>query len=546
MTADHLADLDARYDPHARMPWCHASGPGYHTRVPEGARAHQTREAADYALALLRHGATDRVARAHQVLDALLDLQVTDPLADHYGIWGWFLEEPPQQMQPADWNWADFIGVRLAQVLAVHGGQLQPALAARVRAALRHAAMAIFRRNVDAGYTNIAVMGAVTCAAAGELLDLPLLLEYGRARLAAVLTLRERTGGFTEYNSPAYHRVVIEELERAALIVADRECRDLAERLRALTWAALAERFHPGTGQLAGPMSRAYHDWLQPDLVDYLAARTGAAITARTRQAGRPATDLVPPLPCPADVAPRFHALPAAPTQLRTRFNEQTGGVTWLTDDACLGSADEEFAWTQRRPLLGYWRTSEDPAVLLRARMLLDGHDLSAAWCRQAQDGPRVLSAWWLSYDSGDFHPALDKPAGSIFTLNDLRLAICLRGRGVHGADLGGGRFVLAAGGWSAVVHTVAATFLGDEVTWQVDNRDGEARVEAVLHRGEARQVDLHTATLHAGFAIELVPAGSTPAPHELLHARGEVEHHWRWGDLAVRVPALPTPFPRS
>ncbi|MFD0662138.1 hypothetical protein [Thermocatellispora tengchongensis] len=218
-------------------------------------------------------------------------------------------------MDPADWNWADFIGVRLAQVLAGHGDRLAPGLRDRVRAALHHAAMAIFRRNADPGYTNIAVMGAVTVAAAAEILHAAtpaspglgplgsgLLLEYARRRLRAVLTLHDEAGGFTEYNSPAYGRVVLEELERAALIVADPEFRELAERLRERTWAALAARFHPATGQLAGPMSRAYHDWIQPGLAGYLRAQTGAAIVAREEPRDAPLLVpplLVPPLPCP-------------------------------------------------------------------------------------------------------------------------------------------------------------------------------------------------------------------------------------------------------
>src|SRR4051812_39531022 len=90
-TEQFLSDADARFDPDAGMPWSSATGPGYHTRVPEGTRVHQTREAADYAIALLQCGGADRVARAHQTLEALLDAQITNPLAEHYGIWGWFL-----------------------------------------------------------------------------------------------------------------------------------------------------------------------------------------------------------------------------------------------------------------------------------------------------------------------------------------------------------------------------------------------------------------------------------------------------------------------
>jgi hypothetical protein len=542
----YLSEVDARFDPQARMPWTKATGPGYHTRVPEGTRVHMTVEAANYAIALLQDGTADHAARAHETLGALLDAQVTDPLAEHYGIWGWFLEEPPQQMQPADWNWADFIGVRLSQILTVHGGKLQPSLSARLHRALSHAAMAIFRRNVGPAYTNIAVMGAVVCAAAGELLNLPHLLDYGRKRLAAVFNLHEQTGGFSEYNSPAYARVVLEELERSVLIVSDKEFRDTAEQLLVRTWEALASHFHPGTGQLAGPQSRAYHDWIQPELAHYLSAQTGNAIAIRADAPASASSGLVPPLPCPPHLAPRFGALPQSPMQLHTRFNEQTSGTTWFTDDACLGTADEEFAWIQRRVLLGYWRTGQDSAVVLRARMLLDGHDLSAAWCRQAQDGPRVLSAWWLSYDSGDFHPNLDKPADSLFTFSDLRLVVSLGGTGATATSLEDGVFALAAGDWQAVVHTVPAAFLGQQVIWQATNQDGEARIEAVLYAGVACQADFHHTTLDAGFALELVPAQSPYTTAPLLRTAGEHESQWQWADLTIAVPTHPTPFHRS
>ncbi|GAA2354246.1 hypothetical protein [Nonomuraea africana] len=592
---EFVAELDARYDADVRMPWSPATGPGYHTRVPEGARVHQTKQAADYAIALLRLGRSDR---AGEVLNALAGLQVTDPLSAHYGIWGWFLEEPPDQMSPADWNWADFIGVRLAQVLAVHGQLLDLRVRQRVRAALHHAAMSVFRRNVDPGYTNIAVMGAVTAAAAGQLLrpgpqpapgpaprdthdvdevlefvDGGLLLDFGRRRLRAVLALHDEAGGFTEYNSPAYGRVVLEELERAALIVTDPDFRAVAERLRELTWAALAERFHPGTGQLAGPMSRAYHDWIQPDLAEYLRAQTGATIVAvREDRPAEPRVPLqerppqappllvpprlvppllvppllVPPLPCPRPIAERFRALPSVPYQVRTRFSSDTAGTSWFAEDACLGSADEEFAWVQRRPLLGYWRTPDDPAVVLRARMVLNGHDLSAAWCRQHQEGPRVLSAWWLSYDSGDFHPVLDRPAGSVFDVGDLRLSVALRGRGVEAGELGDGVFALRAGERQAVVHTSPARFLGRSRTWQAVNDGDEARIEVRLYQGPSMPLDFHQARLRAAFALELLAAGEQPGTAAVTgEPDGNGLLRWRWDGLRVCAPAEPTPFDR-
>lgn len=540
--SEFLAEQDARYEPDVRLPWRSSRSNGYHTRLPAGTRVHETRESADYALALLQVG---RDERARDILDALLDLQVTDPVAEHYGLWGYFLEEPPHQMAPADWNWADFIGIRLAQVLAVHDDRLTPALRARLREGLRHAAMSVFRRNVGPQYTNIALLGAVTAAAAGELLEQGHLLDYARRRLDALLARLAEDGGFAEYNSPAYSPFLLEIVERAALIVRDQDFLEAAERLRVRVWETIAERFHPGTGQLAGPHARAYADWLRPGLVDYLSAQTGAPIEVRERGSddGDLTPRLMPSLPCPPHVARRFAALPQEREQVRTTFGAgprgPVTGTTWLTGDACLGTASEEFAWTQRRPLIGYWRTPEDPAVVLRARMTLNGHDLSAAWCTQAQDGPKALSAWWLSYDSGDFHPNLDKPAGSVFDVGELRLLVSLRGRGVSGEDLGGGRFALAAGERRAVVHTAPASFLGEPASWELAKDGDEVRAEVLLHAEPRRPVDFHTALLRAAFAVELLAPGEDPSADPL----GLSDLCWRWGGLAVEIPERPLPF---
>ncbi|MFD0662139.1 hypothetical protein [Thermocatellispora tengchongensis] len=205
--------------------------------------------------------------------------------------------------------------------------------------------------------------------------------------------------------------------------------------------------------------------------------------------------------------------------------------------------------------------------MVLRARMLLNGHDLSAAWCRNHQDGPRVLSAWWLSYDSGDFHPALDRPAGSVFHVADLRLVVSLRGRGVWAREQreqreqgepAAGVLALGAGDRYAVVHTAPGEFLGRTATWRIVEEDGEARAELVLYAGPPTPVDFHHARLRAAFALELLTTGTPPRTavltgeetgketgEETCEATAPGRIHWRWDTLTVTTPLDPTPFGR-
>jgi hypothetical protein len=551
---DYFQQTDSQFDLESRMVWSVAHTPGYHTQIANGTRCRQTRGTMDYALALLQSGEAWRAQRACDIVEAIAALQVTDSLAQHYGIWGWFFEEPPEQMNPADWNWADFIGSRLAQMLAQHAGQMRDTTRDAARTALRHAALSIFRRNVNAGYTNIAIMGGVVTVAAGELLNMPYLLDYGRRRLASVKELADRTGGFGEYNSPTYTRVALEESERCLMLVQDAGVREIAEGLRVLAWSTIAERFHPGTGQMAGPNSRAYSDRPKPGFCRYLREQTGAAIFPHPQEgremnlAGEELVDLVRPLPCPPAIAERFKRLPQVPLEVVTRFRcDPQGdivGTTWLEAEACLGSVSRGHGWEQQRGLIGYWKTPEDPAVVLRARLLKSGVDFAASSQRNAQHGPRTLSSWAFYGAAGPFHPLFDKPAGNVHELADLRLRVSLRGCGVRVEELWGGRFALSAGGWRAVVHTAPGAMGETPIRWESGTEGDVAFVDAVLHTGGAKRFDFNTQTLVLAYGLELLRSGEAASAATLRgEERDDGERLWRWAGLELQGPTRPGVF---
>ncbi|HEX2739724.1 MAG TPA: hypothetical protein VHM69_04700 [Rubrobacter sp.] len=543
---------EEQYSEEHRMLGVSWAGPDYHTRVPQGAWVHPTRESLDYALNLLKSESQERAAA---VVRKVLELQDTDPTSETYGIWPWLLEEPLSEMDPPDWNWADFCGARLAQMLVEHAGVLPGDLIRDTRTALGHAAATIFRRNVGPAYTNIAVMGAGVTLAAGELLDEPRLSDYGRRRLRNIVEHTEHHGGFNEYNSPTYTVVTLSECERMLQLVRDPSARADAEMLRLLAWRTIAERYHPGTHQWSGPHSRAYSDRLDAGISGFLSERTGVEVRPHPKAGLRDRFEGTAPLPCPSGLVDRFRSPPHGETELRSTFIRRAGegdsiqGTTWMSEDACLGSVSRDNLWDQRHARLGYWRTEEDPAVVLRLRFLHDGRDFSSACARNAQSGPRILSAIGLLTGMGDAHHQLDRTADGAFDAEDFRVRYELVGEGVAGRALEGSRFELSAGSCQAIVHTAPGRFGPHELVWEMERAEGRVCLDGVCYRGPRRRfepVELGDVVIFAGLELlraDQPPSASGPAACE--PDGGMVDVSWPVaGGLRILAPTRAQPYP--
>jgi len=394
---DQCAD---RYSEEQQMLGQEFRSPGYHTTVASGTWVHPVLPSLDYALGLLQRNSPGDGPRAQKIILRVIGLQDADPASRTYGIWPWLLEEPLEKMSPPDWNWADFCGARLAVMLANHGPSLSDALQQAMRTSLRHAALAIKKRDVGPGYTNIAIMGGGVCAAAGEILDEAELMEYGRQRLQRVAEHSAHHGGFNEYNSPTYTMVALAECERTLHLVRDEATRRAAESLRRVAWQTIADSYHPGTGQWAGPHARSYSDYLFPRTAAYLTEQTGTPIPVHPQADQNRVAALPVPwcLPCPDELRDRFRSLPSETCELQRTFvrgttpERSTIGTSWLTADICLGSVNRGTFWTQCRPLIGSWKTERDPAVVLRLRFLHDGQDFASMGVVTAQAGGQSLA----------------------------------------------------------------------------------------------------------------------------------------------------------
>lgn len=521
--ATYLEQMEPFFDPEAGLPATTWKSTGYHTRVASGTRVHEIIQALTYALALLEEGSPASVERALGMLDRVLPLQDLDPASATYGIWPYLVEEPLARMSPPDWNWADFPAVRLAYMLGVLKDRLPPAHCEAMQRALHAAARSIFRRNVGPDYTNICFKGAVVCAAAGELLDDAFLRDYARVRFEHFLAYIRSNGGFCEYSSPQYTMVVLQEAERALCTLRTAPLREAVVEVHRLCWDDLTAALHLPTGQLCGPLSRTYADLLEPQAAHEIGSRLGIPLflpdNAVPSSVARAPACPVPPLPCPGDLRRALIERPAE-SFVRRRYvfsetnpkRERTAS-RWFGPDACLGSANYENLWTQRRPLLGHWRVANTTAVL-RASIRHDGdRDFASGAMRIHQEGRSVLALASLVTDRGDFHDGLDRPANGVFRIADLHVSIQLRGPGATIAEPSPGVFTLSCGTWGAAVRPACGIFEDHSISWRAEQRLDEVVLRAVVDNGAPLVLTPAAISAFAiGFTLVLQPAGASEA----------------------------------
>ncbi len=485
---------DQAFDPAWNLLYQPGYGHTIHTRIKPGVKVHFTRESLDYALTLLESAEVSRVARAMDIIRAVLPLQDVHPTSPSFGLWPWYAEEPVAEMSPPDYNWAEFMSSIFAEILVLHRARLANDIVAEIRTALQRACLCIFRRNVGVGYTNINFMGGIAMAAAGEILGDDIWLAYGRQRLNDFVSHMRRDGidGFGEFNSPTYTRVVVIEGERLLRIVRDPACRAAGIATLDLAWEQISENFHVPTQQWAGPQSRSYHIRLDPAIATFLARRTGTAITLADGHQVQPQAE-AGSYPCPAVLAERFRTPVATPRTSKRTVNRAAklgNGLdivttTWMDSRRSLGTVSGFITANQNRQQHAFWGTPGGVIARLQAVVRKDGRVFCPAWMWAAQDGPRALLALAFADDMGDWNGWVDVPPEGIHRCQDLSLRIELDGAGAT-AEVGeDGLLVLSCAGERAVIHPLAdCSFGGRQVAWSTGVGSNQAWATCVLHTG--------------------------------------------------------------
>ncbi len=516
-----LEKQDQNYDPAEQMLRTPYSSPGYHTTLKSGF-VHGTRNSLDYAVALLDSGDAERLKRAEQVLRRVIALQDQDPNSRTYGIWSWFLEEPLDKMSPPDWNWADFCGTQLLQVAIDHTDRLSEDLRPKVKDSILHAARSIVRRNVGPSYTNIALMGTYVTLVAGERFNVSDLADYGCRRLRRFYDYTREKGSFTEYNSPTYTMVAIDEISRMVQHVRDPESQRLLKELNTRAWRHVARRFHPATKQWAGPHSRCYSTLLRPGTLAAFQRASGGQLRFLSEAEAWESLDAHRlKLDCPPELFHYFVTLSGPRTETET-FEKNLAtehdiiGTTYLHPDFTLASVNIGDLWNQRRPLLAYWTTPNGPAAL-RLRFLHDDYDYSSASLFTVQDRTEILGAVLFATDRGDTHISIDKIQNAAITARDLRLRLQFEGA-VSDLMLPeklrlNDPIRFAGGSIQGTYCLHGIEFTGLRPTIEMGRDSGQAWIDLVLYEGPARSFDFsRIAEAALVFSLSLTPAtGSLP-----------------------------------
>lgn len=556
-----MARMDALYDEKEKMITQYRGEHGYHSTLVNQ-WVHSTRDSLAYAYERMNRDGEGDFEEAEAILKRVVPLQDINAANDTYGIWSYYMEEPLEKMAPPDWNWADFCGKVLIQILMDYGGRLTDELQQMLRQSVIHCCNSIMRRDMGPHYTNISIMGTLVTMAAGEAFGLENLTSYAGRRLDTLYEFNMGHGAFQEYNSPSYTWVVIDDLAAMTPYIKNEESLRKFRDINDLAWKCIAEHYHYKTKQWAGPHSRFYA--MLEDME--LQMRIQRALDYRIMLVPLEAEGLAERLPMgffsSAGVCPdryiRYFTEPTKENEVDAVYaygnnpSEREIAVCRQKEAYNLGTFYKNTFWNQRRSHISYYGTEEKP-VYCSMKCLHDFYDYSSGLVVTAQDGMRAVSAVSFGTDGGDTHCSLDLIRDASIHASDLRIRFEIGGAvdTVRAVEESEGRFRIETEGEQIRIEFPYAEFGKYPVSFALVeerehvNETGDHKtsgavigIDAVLYHGEPAMI--HFKELErccCGVSFEIVPKGESFAEP----AAAGVENGYLWveqGNLKVTAPA--------
>lgn len=418
--SESLKSQHLKYDPTIKMVTNTLNGWNYHTDAQTGI-FHNVRSSLSYAVSLLDLGDGKYTQQALDVIEKTISLQDQNPDSKSCGVWPYYMEEPlATKKSPIDYNWADFNAVSLLDVWMGHQDRIPERLKDKIKQSLILAAKSIQKRNVNPGYTNIAIMGTNVTYVVSHLFGLNDMKSYADKRLKGFYDYTLDKGGFSEYNSPTYTFTALDELDRMKRHIVEPGAVQIIDKLYYIGWEMIARHYHKPSGQWAGPHSRSYSTLVKPSFYAILKEGSNGQIDTGIAEKK---SDVKIKHHIPENLLHYFQTpvYPRTETDVFEKLNPQIIGTTYLAEEYTLSTATRSSLWNQRRPFLVYWGTVQTPKYL-QVRFLHDDYDFSSASFYSQQKENKVLAAINFITNGGDKHISIDRLNDGQFKAKDLRL----------------------------------------------------------------------------------------------------------------------------
>lgn len=538
-----LEDLHANYDSDEKMVTTKLNGWNYHTDAQNGT-FHNVRNSFSYAVNLLDLGDKQYTQRAFDIIAKTISLQDQDPNSKSCGVWPYYLEEPlATKKSPIDYNWADFNAVSLLDVWMYHQDEIPEKLKPAIKNALILAANSIRKRNVDPGYTNIAIMGTYVTYMVSHLYNLPEIKEYAKNRLATFYNYTLDKGGFSEYNSPTYTITALDELSRMKRHIVEPTAKQKIDSLYSIGWTMIARHYHVPTGQWVGPHSRSYSTLIKPTFYSILKEASNEKIDVGIEEKR---SDVKIKHQIPEYLMHYFLSTeyPRTETDIFEKTTPQTIGTYYMTDKYTLSTANRSSLWNQRRPFLVYWGTVQTPKYL-QVRFLHDDYDFSSATFFSQQKENKVLAAIGFISNGGDKHISIDRLKDGKFRAKDLRLRFEF-GNVKRPGELAipasvSAPFSIKLDELKFNMQLYCAEFNGFKGRWEKGGDDKSSWIDFVFYSGQETEFDMEKISRAvSGFTFMLDDSDQNQAIQKADVSETGGSMKVRWNGLELEVPVKP------
>jgi hypothetical protein len=424
-----------------------------------------------------------------------------------------------------------------------HQDRIPADLKPKIKNALILAANSIQKRNVGPSYTNIAIMGTYVTYMVSNLFDLSELRTYAQKRLQTFYDYTLDKGGFTEYNSPTYTIVALDELSRMKNHIVEPIAKQQIEKLYSIGWETIARHYHQPTGQWTGPHSRSYSTLVQPTFYSILKEASFGRIIVGTevKRSDVKIKHQIPENLMHYFLAPEY---PRTEKDVFEKVEPQTTGNCYLAKNYALSTANRSSMWNQRRPFLLYWGTVQAPKYL-QVRFLHDDYDFSSATFYAQQNENKVLAGINFISNGGDKHISIDRLQNGKFTAKDLRLRFEF-GNIANATFLAlptsaNEPFNLTIDQMQFSFQLYSAEFSGLKGRWEKGGDNKNIWIDFVFYSGTETEFDLtKISRAVSGFTFSIDPAGQQPVIKKAALSEKDGVLNVEWNGLKLDIPVKP------